>query len=422
MATLHRNSKADTRFFSDRAAGGAANLATDISQYRTNLTNNTTYLTSLDARLAVRSPREIACVVKLATGNSGILLNWGNTAGTVYIYRITISGGTPQFGHNNALLTFLAPPNISATARLYAIHWSTDYDFNASTYFSEFAICDLATGTWAVSRIAHTQPQAPVAAEQLNLIGRGAGSSPFTGGIAVVDYLRIGCRWHSTTEASEDWGSESAAPTITGIQPNVELAPSSPSFFSQDPNEDVADVLLDEGTFGGPIEFAAVINAGASTKRLFSPILNVTPNDPVTHDNTYVPTNFYRILPFSLIRLGAQYLFTRPLPYLATKARVRVFAQTWLAAGAPGGSVVSIQMAMFAMGSITETDVGLPAFVTSTTNHTSAGAGQWFDLGVLDIPSNALYFALGHKFGSGTGASYLRLKIKAIVVEPYEET
>jgi len=414
--TLHRNSKADTRFLCDRDGGGAADLATDISQWRTDLTNSTTYLTSTDTRLAVRSPREISVVISIASANSRTILNWGNTAGTVYIYRLGFSGGVVQFGHNNATLATLAPPNLAVAARSYLIHYSTDYDVRAATYYSDMAVCDLATGTWITTRATHSQPNAAVASQQFNISGYGAGSNLFTGGLTAYSFVRVGCRFHTTTEAKEDWYAQSSAPSVTGVQPDVELAPSSTSFFTADPVEDVSDAILDADTFAGPAEFAGTLNAWAGRKRLYSPIVNLVPRAPDTLDNTYSSTGMFAVgLFYSSIGL----LWRTQLPYLCDRVWVRVHVQAWIAAGAPGGTTVSLQLAAYRAKKLGGALIQGGNSSTITDNHTSSGTGQWYDF-VAFLSSGV--FVLAYKFGTGTGASYLRAKIKGVTIEPYEAT
>lgn len=423
MAVLDRNSKADTRFLCDRDGGGAPELATDISQWRANLTNNTTYLTSTDARLAVRSPREISVVIWIATGDSRVILNWGQ--GTSYIYRIDVASGgtgTVRFGHNGGTIASIIPPNVGGTARQYIIHWSTEYDVREGDYFSELAICDIASGNWSITRVTHNQPQAPAGGDQFNLRGVGAGLTPFTGGLAAYDFVRVGCRFHSTTEAKEDWYSESSAPTLAGVQPDVELAPTAPTFFSADPADDVADAMLDAATLAGAAEFAAVVNAAAGRKRLYSPLVNVAWRSPPTLDDTYAPTKFLRDLNSGLYKVDVARVFARPLPYQAFACRVRVHVQAWIAAGAPGGTTVSITLAAHQLVTLAAANATSVQLVI-TDDHTSTGIGQWYELPAMLLSGVPLcYLAIGHKFGAGTGHAYLRMKIKAVQIEPYEAT
>ena len=432
MATLlDRNSKADTRLL----VTGGGGLDFDQSQWRADLTDNTTYLTSGDARLAVRSPREISVVVDLSTADDRVLLNWGRDDGSTYTYRITIGSGEVFAGHNDANLISVNPPNLSGSAKSYLIHWCTDYDLIAGSYYSEIAVCDIGANEWEVARIEHDQPNAPNPGDQFNIIGYGPGDSPFTGGLSAIDAVRIGCRFHSVCEASEDFVSESAAPTITGIQPTVELAPSSTSFFSADPAEDVANAMLDEGTFAGPIEYAANINATAQRRRLLSPLLNISPNNPPAYSDAYFPDNMFRQVatqaPYTGRHFVLSHVYWRPCSFRGKRARVRVHAQTYLEAGAPMGSAIDIELSMFSLGDKPGKKVpGAISGVSTTavaltTDHTDSGVGQWYDLGDLPILPDGLglgtWLALAIEFGTGTGHEFMRLRVKAITVEPYED-
>lgn len=411
---LDRNSKEDTRLFVDRDGGGAAALAEDRSQWRADLTNSTTYLTSTDTRLAIRSPREISVVISIASGDSRTILNWGNTAGTVYIYRLGFSGGVVQFGHNDATLATLAPPNLAVAARSYLLHYSTEYDVRAATYYSEMAVCDLATGTWITTRATHSQPNAAVASQQFNLSGYGAGSNLFTGGLSAYSFVRVGGRFHSTTEAKEDWYAESSAPTVTGVQPTVELVPWSTSYFTENPAEELSDAMLDAGTVAGPAEFSAALVAWAGRKRLYSPLVNLVPRAPDTLDNTYSATSTWLVGSGYYGNVGM--LFVVVVPKYADRVNVRVHVQAWLAAGAPGGSAVSVSLALY-RGGFGDSWAQGGTSSTITDNHTSSGTGQWYSFAAF---ASGPAMLLAYKFGTGTGASYLRAKIKAITIEPYE--
>jgi hypothetical protein len=93
--SIDRNSKPDTVFLCLPAGGGAAALATDASQNRTALTNNTTYVSEANsARTALSSPRELTIVVEIASGQSGVLVYHGNAGG--YGYRVRINAGAVE--------------------------------------------------------------------------------------------------------------------------------------------------------------------------------------------------------------------------------------------------------------------------------------------------------------------------------------
>lgn len=429
MTAFPRNSKADTRLLCTQAL----DMFVDQSQWTGDLTDQTTYLTSTSTRLGVRSPREIAVVATIGTGDSGIILNWGNVTGTSYLYRLAVSAGSLVFGHNNAALTTVAPPNVTGTARNYLIHWSTDYDFLAATWFSQIAILDYNTVTWKHVRITHTQPAAPAGGDQFNISGYGAGSSQFSGGIGEISIVRVSCRFHTTTEAWEDWATESSTPDTVGVRPAVELAPVSTVFYEDDPDTDVGDAVLDPETLAGPAEWIATVNAAAHRKRLYSPIVNLQPKSPSSLTNAYEPENFHRKIDLSdVMRWSLQHMWVRPVPRDATRARVRVYVLCYLAGGAPMGSAISFTVQLWAVPELPKTAPVAPAVasltsqVTCTTNHTLAGGGEWLDLGSIGLRPggvfrDSFYFMLAYKFGTGTGASYQRARIRQVVIDPYEE-
>ncbi len=432
-----RNSKPDTRLLIGTNLGGAGTLHLDQSQWEGNLTHNTTYLTSTNAALGVRSPREIAIVVPLDNNDTGYLVNFGNLAGTSFIYRIEVSGasGLIRFHHNSANnLATLSLPNLGGSPRFYVIHWSTDYSVLESSYFSEFAVCDIASGTWNISRITHSQPLAPQVGWQFNVGGYGAGVTNFSGGLALISYLRISERFHPTAEANQDWVSESAAPTVTGYQPPLELVPvASGQFVDYDASDIVSRKLTTSGdgggdpSYAGPAELVAAISAEANARRLWSPLLNVEINGAPTLRDTYLPQNFYAIGDDGL-RYGIQHFWVRPVPPGALFGKVRVHVQTWISAGAPGGTAVSFKVKLLSLASRPKNAAALVTnggsiIAESTSNHGISGVGTWLDLGelLLKTKDGFTFFALGFAFGTGTGHDFVRAKIKQVTVDAYSK-
>lgn len=434
MTAHDRNSKADTRGLFQGA--DAAALAVDQSQWRTDITNNTTYLSSTHVRFGVRSPREISIILDASDESAGIVVNFGSIDGTSWIYRIEVDGaaGLFRFHHNSASNLVTLAMTVPGEKRTYLIHWSTDYDEFDATYFSEVMVHDFASGEYVQSRVTHTQPTAPVGGWQFNVGGYGAGVSGFS--LAAVAAVRVSCRFHSTTEAAEDWVDETATPTVAGTQPAVELAPVSPNEYADyEASDPVNNLLLTSGSggvnpsFAGPAELLAVIHAGEHRRRVFGPLVNLEILDPPTIDNTYTPANIHREIvaggTSSYFMLG--HVWVRYTATGATRARVRVFVQTWLAAGAPGGSAVSLTLSARALAQVPAPAGALPpgtisSLAACTTDHGVSGVGEWLDLGSLIIKENQrVFFLMAHRFGTGTGASYQRAKIKHVLVEPYTE-
>lgn len=424
---FNRNSKADTRFLGDSDLG---DLFSDQSQWAGDLADNTTYYTSTDARLAVRSPRELAMVVEVKSDDAGILLHWGKTDGTQYIYKIAANGaGSIQFSDSGSLLALVPLPGVTGTASPYLIHWSTDYDPVRETWYSELALCRLATGAWEVRWVEHAQPQATQIGWQLNVIGYGAGLSPFSGGVAAFRQIRIGCRYHSTTEAKEDWVDESTSPIVTGYAPPVELAPTSGLAYEPDQDSDIGDAILDPETFAGPSEWITALHSGAMRQRLYGPILNVIcPSPQATIEHPPVPANLFRQVGTSRWA-GIHHLWIRPVPIPPGQgglyARVRVHVQTWVAAGAPPGTTPRLEVELRSSSSVSmEASTSTPV-TTCTTDHTSTGIGEWLELGELPIqvkPGFGITFlnltvSLG--LDAHTGVAYRRARIKAVTADLY---
>lgn len=450
MPAYHRLSKPDTRLLLVRNGGGAAALAVDQGQYQTSLSNNTTYLTSTSDTFALRGPRAIQVVCKVATTTTGIVLNFGNVAGTVYNYRIELAGasGLVRFHHNSATnLATLTLPNLTGTAALYLIHWSTFYSVLETSWVSEFAVCDT-LGNWVIDRKTHAQPIAYAAGHQLNVSGYGANVTPYSIGLTGYEFVRLSEAFQSTTLAKEDFISESSAPTVQGGVPPLDLIPLSEKSFTDLESTDPVNLVMltsgkpagggfTTGSFAGPAEMVGVVSAVSNRQRNWSRILDVKhPNAP-TLQNTYLPANLYAMIapPPGLLtyRIGLNHLYCRPVPYGVTtmlRGRVRVQAQTWILAGAPGGTTVDVRFHFFSWDKRPAPDptympvAASSSTATSTSNHGSSGVGEWFDLGWTTIFSNDqgfTYLGLAHYFGVGTGNTFLRCRIKAITVDLYEK-
>lgn len=439
MVAFTRNSKPDTRLLVIEDGGGAASLAVDISQWESNLINNTTYLVSTNSALG--RVKTIQIVANIEEDDLGYLANFGAADGSTWIYNVEVRGpaGVIRFNFNNDTeLAAVEIPNIGAARRTYLIHWTIFYSVLDASYVSEFAICDIATDTWEFFRQKHAAPNSPALGDQFNLSGFGAGTYTFDGGLANIESVRLSDAYHSTTHAQEDWITESSAPTIVGIEPSLELIPlSEGSFEDYTSGDDVSLRLLASGTgflepsYAGPAELIGTMSAEANSKRLWSPLLNVKINRSPTLQNTYLPTNFYGQVGGTGERYGIHHLWCRPIPpyYKNVFARVRVFVHTWISAGAPGGTTVDFSVRLVGWRD-PPTSNSLPdpngtnktALTQCTTNHGSTGVGEWLNLGEMMVPrdkSTFAWFGLGILFGSGTGASYLRAKIKHVVAELY---
>lgn len=433
---FHRNSKADTVFLSDTAS---STLAADLSQYGASLTDNITYLTSTSTRFGIRSPRSIAVVVGIDNNDSGIIIQHGAVSGVNPNYKITANGaGSVVFVQAATTLATIALPSVGASSANYLLHWASDYDEVDNVWYSEIAVCRVASALWTIVRVTHAQPPAPAVGDQFNVSGYGAGVTLFNGGIARYTSVRIGTRFVTSTEASEDFVVQSSAPSITGHDPLVELAPyNSVDVYEDDGPGVVSDAILDTATFAGPAEWLAVLHAGEARQRLYSSLLNVELVTPPVLQSTYLPANFHFAEPdvatYGPLRYGVQYLFFRAVPVTPSGpiyARVRVHVQTYLAAGSPVGSLPELQLRMLSSATLWSSpscaSSSYTALATCTTNHGSAGTGEWITLGEMQIRTggsspNLTFLVLGYSLGEAadTGLTFRRAKIKAIEMDLY---
>jgi hypothetical protein len=224
--SIDRNSKPDTVFLCLPAGGGATSLVVDASQNRTNLTNNTTYVSEANsARTALSSPRELTIVVEIASGRSGVLVYHGNAGG--YGYRVRINAGAVEVAENAILLLSVALPGLAVGAQEYAILWSQHDD--GAQVRSELAVVNTATGAWAHAQGTHAG-FAPSAADSFIIGAAWGGATAFSGGLGAFNAVRVGGRHHSGAEHAEDWLAERttggwsritlAAADITALAPD----------------------------------------------------------------------------------------------------------------------------------------------------------------------------------------------------------
>lgn len=421
-----QNSKADTVFFGDDTLG---DLFEDQSQFASNLTDNTTYLSSTDDRFAITSPRELALVVELTTTDSGILLYYGNDGGTSFTYKIQVVSSTVRFYHNSSgtALASIAPPNLGASERRYVIHWSTCRDYVGGTYLSEFSVHDVTSGTWSIARATHTAPTADNS-HKLGVGATGGGTTAFTGGVSDIRKVRIGRRFHSTTEASEDWVSLTSAPTPAGLYIEPEHCPHLTDPYSTTNSEDVGEGMANNYAFAGPAGWVAVTQGKLNRLRLYSPLVNqVSVPDPVVLNHFAQPSERYGTAPDgSGYLISIYYFWRRPVPPGAGFGKVRIHAQTYLEMGYPLGSTVSISFRVYSFDRLPHEpgcQYSVSSTVTRTTNDGASGVGAWLDLGdvvlrrVKGNPDHT-YLALAFKVTPSVGDDYNWAKVKAVQIEP----
>lgn len=413
MVALNRNSKPDTRLFLDFAAGADE---VDYSQYRTNLTNNTTYLSEANsARAALDAPRELTVVVDITSGETGVLIDHGD--GVNYAYRIDIvATNTVRCRIDGSTILSASLPNTTTGDRRFLISWCTRPE--GASYYSELYVHNLTAGGVVWASATHSI----VAADPTHTLTIGAargGDSPFAGGLDFF-YVRIGERFHSTTEQAEDWLSQTTPPAMTMTRRRA------PRVLDRS-----TLALASDGAFVGPAHLLAGDAFQQSDRRLVGPLLNIRPTTPVNMDNGYdMPsTAWWRTAPGdSSVHMCAAHLFYVPVPDKVNRAYVRLYVRLQNAASTTAAPVSFYVYSLSGLPVIGEPARPLVYYRTAaavcSTDHGS-GAGEWLAPGAVALALDdlhATHFAVGVKVDeTHAQAADTTFQVFALTFEPYFE-
>ncbi len=411
MTDLDRNSKADTVFLAKRADGGSADLEIDLSQERTDITYVATYLhESPSARTAITYPRELSILFWAETGDAGILINHGNVAGTSYTYRMRINTGALECMENGSLRVSVALPSLSlGGSRRYLAHWSTFAI--GSDVRSEVMVYCLDTDAAAHGFATHAATTTNVAWD-LTIGGYGAGVSAYD--VDLIDIVRIGQRFHSLTEAREDWINESTKPSVQGRL--------------RDPTLPIEPRVADEGEFAGPCYLWSGAASRDNDRRLVGPVINLRPPAQFTVSTaSYSDTpQAFRDLGSTGYKLGRSLLWYRPIPPGCNRVQARVHVRLFSLSDPVdlGFRFYSFENFPFAG----EPKAPLASYFGDTvflnTTH-SVHSGQWVDLGSLAVKRDewgCAVLALAHSFDlDDSNVDDMRFAVRAVQVTPYYE-
>lgn len=409
MTAWHRNSKADTALLLDVAV---AAIDVDQGPERTNLVDQTTYLEEASsARAALAAPRNIALVVDMRGGWSGTLAELANAV--TYSWRLTFAGNVVYAYEAGALRIEAAVPGLGVQETVL-VHWSTREE--GANVVSELAVYNFDQNEWVFATATHAA-STPTATDKLTIAARFGGASPYSGQIAAFTSVHIGRRFRSTTEAREDWVTESSPAAFTGY-------PRAPVLTG--PSAELA--IANEGSLAGP----SLLWAGAATRqadqRTGGPFVNIMPAIPCTEYSNNFPAQFYRATPDAWGLWCIRYLYHGYLSPKVNVAHVRVHVEVADLFG--GGTISPLRFRGYSIANL-PTSGPKPEMtyhrggVTSIVAPTAPG-GEWIDLGLVRLARSAefglSYFALGFFLDAAPNEGILFATtwvLKAITVNPF---
>lgn len=394
----------------------ASDLFVDLSQNRTNLTDNTTYLSeAASIRTAFGAPREISIVVSASSDNVGVLAELGTV--TSYSWRVKLDSGVAEVAEAGVLRASVELPGLSKSQATYLIAWSTFSDGAGIRH--ELAAYNFDTGEWAHDQATHGASS--MSADTLTVGAAFGGAAAYDGGLAAISKLRIGRRHHSGCEAAEDFVGLTTAPTMTQVR---RAAPLVPDRLSTD--------IAQEGGFAGPAYLWSGHAFEQADRRLVSPLVNLRINDPIRlrHDGATQATteSWYRLAPgSSSMYLLLPYLFCRSVPGKVNRAHVRLHVRQTVEIG---DETAEVRYRCYSMAGLPLVGEPVPPFTyrrtavaTCAVNHGGTGAGEWLDLGALALEIDSwgmTWLAVGVEFDEDSAlVGDTRAEINAVTIEPY---
>ena len=407
MTALSLVSKGDLAFLCEPAGGGAASVIVDVSEQRTNLTNNTTYASEASSsRTAINTPRTVCVVVNMTTTSSGVLVHHGSSA-AVYGYQIDKSGTNVLVRENATIRVTLALPGLAAGARKMLVHWAQRVD--GSNVVSEVAAYNFTTGAWAFASATHSS-FSTTTTHTFTIGAVTGGGSAYSLGMSAFHAVSVGRRFHSTTESSIDFVAVPTPPAMPGRRRVANLTgPSS-------------ELPAEDGYFAGPSYLWALAATRDADSRLITPLVNLMIANP--YSEVVTPTaRYHRNAPGSTVfRLSTRWLWHAWPGPKVNAARCRIHVAVTGFAG-----VCPVKIRMY---SIANLPVGQPkpppllaySTTTQTINASTGAAGVWLDLGQVRLArdkAGMTALALALNFNDNGGDAYATtVKIRAVTVEP----
>lgn len=408
MTALSPVSKGDLAFLCLPAGLGAASAIVDASEQRTNLVNNTTYVSeAASVRTALGSPRTVVVVVDMTSGDTGRLLQHGSSDVAVS-YAVHKTSTTVSCAENNIVRVSVTVPGLAAGSRKVLVHWAQRAD--GTQVRSELAVYNFVTGEWAFATAVHAA-FAPTPTDKLTIGAGSLGNSAYSLGMAAFYAVAIGRRFHSTTETVIDFIAVPVPPAM----PEQRRTP-----LRTWPSAEVG--FAAEGHLAGPQYLHAVGATRDADSRLVTPLVNLIITHP--HSEVQAPTARYNLAAPGAVayRLSTRWLWHAWPSPMVNAARVRIHV-----AITGAGGVCPIYFRMFSIANLPMGQPNPPPLsyyaTTEAVIASSTGTdGVWLDLGQVRLARDdggmtalALALDFNHGVADAFGTS---VKIRAVTVEP----
>jgi len=421
------NAKDDTLYYALRG-GAFANLATDLSQHLDNQTAGASWTSEASPapRFNVTTTWTIEVLCDTDNNDTGYFLSYASGGS---LLRFSLNGsGTVEAYLGASLLGSLALPGIGAGAEEFVIAWACEPNVLTTgagdALRSELRAWNVTDGTYSQTTFTHAVRSSGTG-DLVCWASSAAGANAFVG---TARGIRISAgRFRTATETREDWIGSTSAPTITG-QTRLEAIVAEPATGG-------AGVEINEpGAFAGPVLAQAAASAGQNDLRTWSPTGHASYFErPALEGSTFTgqPTAWRRAASVATYTLLGAYVLRRRLPPRATQVKIRINVQQWRTAGVTADRlnfrVWVANRPPAPVAGVTDHDQPLAtrstANVQLATSHGSgAAAGEWLDLGLVDVVRNGAgwsWIMLGVRLEdlSGTPANN-RLRIHAFTADP----
>lgn len=413
MTALHQNSKSDTILLLDAVS---SDIFVDLGPARTDLTDQTTYIEETpSARAAVDAPRNITIKVNMQTGWSGVLIELGRGKGN-HSYRIRMDTDALLFSEETLLRASVAVPGLTGSNRVVLVNWSQRIE--GSNVVDEIAVGNLTTGAWAFATSTHAG-LTPDVTDRFTVAAALGGADPYTGEVGAFLAVHIGRRFHSHTEASEDWDALSTAPSFDGRG----MAPRLTS-----PAAELG--IANDGALAGPSYLIAGAATRQAARRGVGSLVNLMINTPNAEAPTASPVRFYRATPDKVTgwQWSIRYLWHGWLGMKVNVAQVRIHVSTYDTIGDATISPIRFRAYSIAGLPVNKGPEVLTYYRTPLASVTTKdNDGAWVDLDIVRLArdhKNRTYFALGFYIDANVkeGVTFAtEWELNAITVDPYSK-